>query len=134
MIILQSTCRHRLSVSWFLILYWFQFGYIFFVVSSSTAQSQSNSGIGCDWHCRTTIAAVTGCVGALICVIVLTWRLRRLHCHAGQPLKHVGSAASISGVPSEYHEDYRIPHTSPQWSPKRSPDYNMVCVFASGTY
>lgn len=95
-------------------------------VSSSTAQSQSNSGIGCDWHCRTTIAAVTGCVGALICVIVLTWRLRRLHCHAGQPLKHVGSAASISGVPSEYHEDYRIPHTSPQWSPKRSPDYNMA--------
>ncbi|XP_062615654.1 proto-oncogene tyrosine-protein kinase receptor Ret-like [Saccostrea cucullata] len=95
-------------------------------VSSSTAQSRRDSGMGCDWHCRTTIAAVTGCVGAIVCVIILTWRLRRLHCQKGQPLKHVGSTVSISGVPSEYHEDYRIPHTSPQWSPKRSPDYSTA--------
>ncbi|XP_048761760.1 proto-oncogene tyrosine-protein kinase receptor Ret-like [Ostrea edulis] len=95
-------------------------------VSSSTAQSQRDSDIGCDWHCRTTIAAVTGCVGAIVCVIILTWRLRRLHCQKGQPLKHVGSSASISGVPSEYHEDYRSPHRSPQWSPKRSLGYNVT--------
>ncbi|KAK3089210.1 hypothetical protein FSP39_001772 [Pinctada imbricata] len=90
--------------------------------------AQTSETFICDWDCRTTIAATVGCVGAMLCIIVLTWRLRKFRCRSRHAIKHVSSSGSISAVPSDYMDDrdYRTSHSSPHWSPKRTIDFSQT--------
>ncbi|XP_021369987.1 proto-oncogene tyrosine-protein kinase receptor Ret-like [Mizuhopecten yessoensis] len=82
---------------------------------------------GCDDNCRTTTAATLGCLGAVTCIFVLGWRLRKRRCQNSQNIKkRVGSLVSVSAIPSDYHDDrdiHRNYHPTPQFNNKGPLDY-----------
>ncbi|CAG2225130.1 RET [Mytilus edulis] len=80
----------------------------------------------CDIDCKITIATICGCISALACLFVLVWKTRRFKCQRNKTLKHVGSVASMSVIPSDYFDDrdYRTQHSSPQYGPYYKESYN----------
>ncbi|XP_033733693.1 proto-oncogene tyrosine-protein kinase receptor Ret-like [Pecten maximus] len=85
------------------------------------------SGGGCDENCRTTTAATLGCLGAVTCIFVLAWRLRKRRCQNSHNIKkRVGSLVSVSAIPSDYQDDrdiHRNYHVAPPSSHKGPLDY-----------
>ncbi|XP_060083543.1 proto-oncogene tyrosine-protein kinase receptor Ret-like, partial [Ylistrum balloti] len=86
--------------------------------------SETSNG-GCDENCRTTTAATLGCLGAVTCIFVLVWRLRKRRCQTSQNIKkRVGSLVSVSAIPSDYQDDRdRTYHTAPQSNHKGPLEY-----------
>lgn len=88
-----------------------------FFVHFSDKLNNSNHNV-CDLDCKITIATICGCISALVCIFFLIWKTRRFKCQRKKSLKHVGSVASMSVIPSDYFDDrdYRT-HSSPQYGP-----------------
>lgn len=87
--------------------------------------NKSNRSI-CNTDCKITIATICGCICALVILFVIVWKTRRFKCQKPKNLKHVGSSASMSVIPSDYFDDrdYRTNHSSPQCGPYYKESFN----------
>ena len=104
--------------------------YLILLTIMVSEQFNNNEDSICDIDCKITIATICGCICALGCLFVVVWKTRRFKCRRNKSLKHVGSTASMSVIPSDYFDDrdYRTTHSSPQYGPyyKESVNGNVV--------